>query len=485
MGWRLSPRQFSLRSLIIAILALFISTLPFSSGGATGIPLGQDDLLEDIGQYSPPWFAELQDVELVGDRAYVFGVGGMAIFDISNPQAPKELGRYEPIGHPYNRFYRGAVDGNVACGGGRGNLLTIMDVSSPAVPSALAFHGTPGQSYEGAAIQGGYIFACRHGDGLEIINITAPSLPQVAGQIKTLTNAWDVELAGNVAYVADGLGGLGVIDITNPAAPVHVTSVPASGSAVDVSVDGTTAVVSVGSAGLDIYDLSNPLAPVLVGTANTSGLAITAVIVGNLVYVADWDDVETFDISIPAAPVLVGGEDTPVRAMGLDARADLVVVADRSRLRLYSTGPSSRGDIHVPVDSIDLGFVTAGSVVDTTFTVSNTGSAPITLTNVQDFGANFQVLTPGPFVIPAGGSVDITIRFTHLAAGFESTFIRLDSYDSDEPQITFPISADDNPIWLDVGNPAPNWTHLDMGGVFHQLTDQKGRIVVMAFFANW
>ena len=96
-------------------------------------------------------------------------------------------------------------------------------------------------------------------------------------------------------------------------------------------------------------------------------------------------------------------------------------------------------------------------------------------------GANFQVLTPGPFVIPAGGSVDITIRFTHLAAGFESTFIRLDSDDSDEPQITFPISADDNPTWLDVGNPAPNWALLDMDGVFHQLADEKGRVVVMGF----
>ncbi len=482
MGWTPSLRRTSLLSIFLIVAANLSFVLP---AAATGIPLGQDDLLEDIGQYSPPWFAELQDVEMVGNRAYVFGVGGLAIFDISNPQAPLELGRYEPIGHPYNRFYRGAVDGNVACGGGRGDLLTIIDVSIPAVPSVLSFHGTAGQSYEGAAMQGGYIFACCHGDGLEIVDITTPTLPTVSSQVKTLTNAWDVELSGNYAYVADGLGGLGVIDITNPALPVHVTSVPASGSAVDVAIDGTTAVVSVGSAGLDIYDLTNPAAPLLVSTINTSGLAITAAIAGNLVYVADWDDVEVFDLSNPAAPVLVGGEDTPVRAMGLDARPDLVVVADWSRLRLYSTGPSTRGDIHVPVESIDLGFVTVGSVVDTTFALSNTGNAPINVTSVQDFGANFQILTPGPFVIPAGGAVDITIRFNHLTAGFESTFIRIDSDDSDEAQITFPISADDDPIWLDIGNPAPNWTHLDMDGVFHQLADQKGRIVVMAFFANW
>ena len=109
----------------------------------------------------------------------------------------------------------------------------------------------------------------------------------------------------------------------------------------------------------------------------------------------------------------------------------------------------------------------------------------MTVNSVEEFGTNFEILTPGPFVIPAGGTADITIRLNHLVAGFESTFIRITSDDSDEAQITFPISADDNPSVLDIGNEAPNWTHLDMDQVFHQLTDYRGRIVVMAFFANW
>ena len=59
--------------------------------------------------------------------------------------------------------------------------------------------------------------------------------------------------------------------------------------------------------------------------------------------------------------------------MGLDARPDLLVVADWSRLRLYNTGPSTRGDIFVPVDNINLGFVAAGTSKDTTITIGNTG----------------------------------------------------------------------------------------------------------------
>jgi len=469
---------------LVASVALLFSPA-IDTVTAAGIPLNQDDLLENVGQYSPSWFAELQDVELVGNRAYVYGVGGMAIFDVTDPAHPQELGRYEPIGHPYNRFYRGAVLGNLACGGGRADLLTIMDISNPAFPTALSVHGLPGQSYEGATMRGSYIYACRHSDGLEIIDITNPAIPVTTGTVTGLINSWDVEVQGNYAYVADGIGGLAVVDVANPAVPFLVAHPLASGAAVDVDVNGSVAVVCVGSAGLDIFDISNPLAPVLLSTVNTSGLAITAAIAGNLVYVADWDDVETYDISNPAAPVAVGGEDTPVRAMGLDANPNLVVVADWSRVRLYHTGPSSGPDIHVPVDNINLGFVPLGATVDTTFMVANTGGAPLTITGVFDFGANFSIVTPGPIVIPSGGSAPITISFTHLTAGFESTFIRINSDDTDEAAVTFPISADDNPYWLDIGNLAPNWALSDRGGVLHQLSNYRGRVVVMAFFADW
>ncbi len=480
-----APRRAHLSPVLLIALVFPVLILSGQVAAGTGIPLDQDDLLEDIGQYSPPWFAELQDVELDGDRAYVFGVGGLAIFDISDPALPLELGRYEPAGHPYNRFYRGAVNGTLACGGGREDLLTILDVSNPYSPLALAFHGTIGHTYEGAEMTGTHIYACRHGDGLEVVDISNPGQPVTASTINSLVNAWDVALAGNTAYVADGMGGLAVIDITDPAVPVHVTSVAASGAAVDVALGGNFAVVCVGSAGLDVFDLTDPAAPVLVSTINTSGLAITAAVAGDLVYVADWDDVETFDVSNPALPVAIGGEDTPVRAMGLDARPDLVVVADWSRLRLYRPGPSSRADILVPVDGIDLGFVPFGATVDTTIIIGNTGNAPLNVSSVEDFGTNFEILTPGPFMIPVGGTAAVTIRLNHLTDGFESTFIRVNSDDSDEAAITFPISADDNPSWLDVGNEAPAWAHLDMDGVLHQLSDHKGRVVVMAFFANW
>ncbi len=479
---RMPPRYSPALALALALgLAAFLA----SGQGAAQIPIDQDDLLEDAGQYSPPWFAELQDVELDGDRAYVFGVGGLAIFDISNLDNPIEMGRYEPPGHPYNRYYRGAVSGGMACGGAREDRLAIIDVSDPVSPQFMALHGTFGTSYEGAEIQGNHIFACRHDQGLEIINIATPSSPVTTAELTGLVNSWDVALSGNYAYVADGAGGLAVVDVTNLSLPVHVNSFPTSGSAVDIVISGPTAVVCTGSAGIDIFDLSNPVAPVLVGSANTSGLAITAGIAGNIVYVADWDDIEAFDISNPALPVPVGGEDTPVRAMGLAARLGLVAVADWSRFRLYRPGPSALGDIQVTVESINLGNVAVGATVDTTFTIGNTGGGPVNVSMVEDFGANFSILDPGPFTIPAGGTVDVGVRYSHPVEGYDATFIKITSDDTDEYSISFPIQADDSPLLLAVGEVAPEFTHFDAGGVRHKLSNYYGRVVVMAFFANW
>ena len=469
----------------LPILLSLAIVLGLTSSVVAQIPTDQDDQLEDVSSFIPNWFAELQDVELEGDFAYVFGVGGLAVFDLTIPKFPVLQDRYEPSGHPYNRYYRGAVNGGLACGGAREDRLAIFDVSTPTNILLLALHGTLGMSYEGAAIEGDFIYACRHSNGLEVVDISTPNTPVTAAVVSGLTNAWDVELSGQHAFVADGAGGLAVVDISNPGLPILVTSVPTSGAAVDVDVDGALAVVCTGSSGIDIFDVANPAAPVLVGSANTSGLAITAAIAGTQVFVADWDDVEVFDLSTPSMPTPMGGEDTPVRAMGLAARSDLVVVADWSRLRIYRPGPSTRGDIHVTNQSINFGNIPVGTTVDTFFTIGNTGGGAVTVDQVEEFGDNFTVLDPGPFTIAAGETRDVGLRFHHASPGYDATFLRIISDDTDEGLITFPLQSDDNPNALAVGDIAPDFVHQDLDNVWHLLSDYRGRVVVMAFFANW
>jgi hypothetical protein len=40
-----------------------------------------------------------------------------------------------------------------------------------------------GQSFDGVAIEGNYIFYCRHDQGLEIIDVTNPLVPVTAAEV--------------------------------------------------------------------------------------------------------------------------------------------------------------------------------------------------------------------------------------------------------------------------------------------------------------
>ena len=475
-----SITSFAIAALTVsAVVTLTVATTPVWA-------VVDDDLMEDLGIYVPGFFAELQDIELGGpDRAYFFGVGGFGIVDISDLDNPSLISRYQPPGHPYNRFYRGAVYQNAAYGGGREDLMSIIDITSEVSIDLVRVHGSAGQSFEGIAVNAAHLYVARHGDGVEILDLTDPLDPVTVAEVTSLTNAWDLAFKDDFALVADGIGGLAILDVSNPATPIHLTTLPTSGAAVDVDVTGDLAVVANGSAGVDIFDISDPADPFLVSTFNTSGLAITLDATGDLVFVADWDDVEVIDVSNPAAPTSGGWENTPVRAMGLAAEGDLVVVADWSRIRLYRYGPTTRGDIDLSVAGIAFGNVPVGVTVDTTFTVSNTGGGVIDVTEVIEFGDNFVVQPPNAFMVAPGESHEVTVSFTHAVPGYDATFLRVDSDDQDEWRITLPLTADDNPDYLDIGEQAPDFSHTDRDGVVHNLSDYRGRVVVMAFFANW
>jgi hypothetical protein len=253
---------------------------------------------------------------------------------------------------------------------------------------------------------------------------------------------------------------------------------------VDVELRGDLAVVAMGSAGVALIDVSEPAAPVTIGTYDTSGLAMGLGVDGDLLYVADWDDIEVLDIGDPTQPVLVGREVTPVRAMGLTAADGLIHLADWARYRIYRHGPTTRGDISAP-RAVEFGDVPDGAAIDTTITIANTGGGPLTVTEVLSFDPLFEVLPPASFVVPPSGSHDLTIRYHNTNPGYDVTVLRISSDDTDEPLRLLPVTGEPDPHDLDLGEPAPLFSLYDLDGVLHRLRQYRGRVVVLAFFANW
>jgi hypothetical protein len=89
-------------------------------------------------------------------------------------------------------------------------------------------------------------------DGLQVIDVTNPLHPQIAGSVDTRDWAQGVAVSGSHAYVADDQAGLQVIDVTNPQDPQIVGSVDTPGRATGVASAGTHAYVADGGAGLQV-----------------------------------------------------------------------------------------------------------------------------------------------------------------------------------------------------------------------------------------
>ncbi len=125
------------------------------------------------GRY--PIVAFPEDIQLENDRAYIaseYG-GGLQIIDISDLNSLMQLGSYAPI-----------------------------YASSLEVRNNLAYVTNP--TDEG---------------GLHIINISSVTNTIQLGRYDNWYREWDVQLVGDLAYVAAEKDGLQIIDISNPSSP--------------------------------------------------------------------------------------------------------------------------------------------------------------------------------------------------------------------------------------------------------------------------
>lgn len=146
-----------------------------------------------------------------------------------------------------------------------GSKLLIHDVSAIDNPTELGSLSIPGKGRR-AALNGSTLYiACSEG-GLVVVDVSDTSNPQQINVVTfdrpdRITNTFDVELHGNLAYIAD-YNGFYILDITNP------SSIVTQGSFVDferdnphpygVFISGNYAYVCCEFDGLYIFNVSDP-----------------------------------------------------------------------------------------------------------------------------------------------------------------------------------------------------------------------------------
>jgi hypothetical protein len=231
----------------------------------------------------------------------------------------------------------GAVDGLVFAGNdgtatitvsNSGFTATVQVTVSSFSPTALSFVSIPGFA-NNVDISGNVAYVAAGSTGLQVVDVSDRRAPRIIGSLDTPGNANDVRVVGNRAYIADGSAGLRIIDVTNPASPTLLGALDTPGEANDVVVVGNLAYVADGPAGLQIIDVSDPVAPRLVGTLDTPGTARGVDVSGNLAVVADGSSLRIIDVGNPSSPVARGSLAT-TDARDLTVEGTIAYLADFS-----------------------------------------------------------------------------------------------------------------------------------------------------------
>jgi len=167
----------------------------------------------------------------------------------------------------------GSADGScVITATNSGLTATANGTVQNFAPKALSQIAIPGYANSVDAA-GTYAYVAAGTSGLQVVSVSDPSHPTIAGSVDTSGNANDVRVVGNLAFVADGASGLQIINVSNPAAPVLVGSADTPGDAIDVMIFGDRAYIADGTAGLAVINITNPAAPTLLKQIDTPGTA--------------------------------------------------------------------------------------------------------------------------------------------------------------------------------------------------------------------
>ena len=275
-----------------------------------------------------PGPAEL--IEIKGSRAYVVGHGTVRIVDISNPDAPKELGSHtfpekiwglqidEPLVYVAADFFG----------------FGILDVSNPSAPKLRGSLKTPGQA-KSVVVAGNKAAVADHMSGVDFIDTSNADKPTLLGSFYLEGYAREVALSGSIAYAVDAPFGVYAFDLTKPGAPdpVHSQQTAQAPGSIVVSPDNagaTKLAVLVGGGSIQIYDLSKPTEPARVTAFKTpSGRPVRAALHGAHAFVADSrEGLQVVDLSNPKAPRLVASHKTaaPARDVAVTDSHVFVVV---------------------------------------------------------------------------------------------------------------------------------------------------------------
>ena len=233
----------------------------------------------------------------------------------------------------------GSSDGEIFAGQSGETRITVtnrdqsFDVNvtvtqfDPVVQSAVSIPGYANN----VDIQGNLAYVAAGDSGLQVISVLDTLNPEIIGSVNTQGISIDVKAVGSYAYLADGSEGLQIVDISEPENPKIVSKIDTAGIAQDLSVKGDFVFVADGSAGIEIFNVANPNKPFAVGSTeyitDVKGIAVE----NNFLVAVGGTTLSLFDIEDPSAPLHLS-------SVNIGTVKDVEISNEYVYVAAYSTG---------------------------------------------------------------------------------------------------------------------------------------------------
>ncbi len=291
-----------------------------AAGWGTGIVhsprIGGITLLDHYSTTTP-----VRAVEVQGRKAYIgqwrdsAGSTILTILNITDPTDMVAMGTRTAPAHLFDLHIEGdmlfaGADSESGNPDGDGDTW-IYNVSNPygGIPYSddfLSMEGFP----TGLDVQGHFYYLTSYDavsdHGLYILDIEDPGAIKHIPNSLIFTELLDIDVEGQLAYLADGSYGLYIVNVSNPYAPITAGFVNTPGNASGVLIEGNLAYVADGGSGVQIVDVSNPASPTIIGSCDTAGNAYRLALQGDTLYVADGTGgLVVLDVADPTNPVQI------------------------------------------------------------------------------------------------------------------------------------------------------------------------------------
>jgi len=244
------------------------------------------------------------------------GANGLVIADVSDPADPVFVSNIE-------QDYEGVIalvkkDNYVYLCTEFGDMraIDVSDVTNLRETGVFAYEGHQGR---GITLFEDYVVLATNTHGIRLVSVSGSTMNQV-GSFTTIGRIEDCQSSGGYAYVATGINGLQVLDIQAPSNPVPIATVDTYGPANGVFIKNGTLYLTEfkneqGEPGgyLEIFSLSSPASPSFVGRLTLDeGEPYDVTVSGNTAYIAvQTKGLTLVDISDPAVPTQISRYDTP------------------------------------------------------------------------------------------------------------------------------------------------------------------------------